>query len=370
MNGSDPTIAYPKAIERMRSVVEGMRQGVLAEISAATFVQGEARLTGGKTIAVGSEAYAASKRLIIATGSCPARLPIPGAEFAMTSDDVLANDTLPKCIVIVGGGVIGMEFASIFNALGVETTVVEFCKEILPPFEAEIAKRLRTAMGRRGVNIVVGAAVSAIEEADGIYTVVYQGKKGEVRLDAERVVMAVGRRPVLPAGVEEAGVALTPRGFIAVDRMMQTNVEGVYAIGDVNGLSMLAHSAIAQGRVVAEGNPAAFNRDCVPSVVFTMPEVSMVGLTAAQLDAAEVPYRTVKRQFASNGKACAMGEGEGVVKLLVSEADGSILGATILGPHAADLIAEATILVADKVPYAEISSRYIHAHPTLSEVFA
>ncbi len=370
INGSAPTVDYPKAIERMRSVVEGLRQGVLAEISAATLVRGEARLTGGRTVAVDGEQYEAAKRLVIATGSCPARLPIPGSELALTSDDVLADDTLPASVVIVGGGVIGMEFASIFNSLGVETTVIEFCKEILPPFEAEIAKRLRTAMGRRGVNIVVGAAVSAIEADGDGYAVTYQGKRGEAQVNAQRVVMAVGRRPVLPAGVEEAGLQLTQRGFIDVDEKMQTNLDGVYAIGDVNGVSMLAHSAIAQGRVVAHDAPEAFNKDCVPSVVFTMPEVSMVGRTSVQLDAAEIPYRTVKRQFASNGKACAMGEGEGVVKLLVSEEDNSILGATILGPHAADLIAEATILVADKVPYTEIGKRYIHAHPTLSEVLA
>ncbi len=371
INAGEATIDYATAVERMRGVVAHLQEGVLAELAGATYIKGEARLLANRTIEVDEQQFQASKRLIIASGSRPAVLPIEGAQLAMSSDDVLADSTLPKSVVIIGGGVIGMEFASIFNSLGVETSVIEFCKEILPPFEAEIAKRLRTNLSRRGINIVVGAAVSSIRKADnGSLAVEYQGKRGPSEISAERVVMAVGRRPVVPEGADAIGLGMTPKGFIAVDELMQTNLSGVYAIGDVNGLSMLAHSAIAQGRVVAEGRAELFNAACVPSVVFTMPEVAMVGLTSSQLDVLGISYHSVKRQFASNGKACAMGESEGVVKLLISDNDNTILGATILGHGASDLIAEATILVADKVPVDQIAARYIHAHPTLSEVLA
>ena len=371
INTTEFSINYAKSIERMREVIAHLQEGVIAELSKATYIKGEARLLENRIVEVDNHRFQATKRLVLATGSCPAVLPIEGVDLAMTSDDVLADDTLPKSIIIIGGGVIGMEFASIFNSLGVDTTVVEFCKEILPPFEQEIAKRLRTILSRRGVNIVVGSAVSSIKQSkDGMLSVEYQGKRGSTEICAERVVMAVGRRPVIPEGTQEIGIKLSSKGFIAVDNSMATNIPGIYAIGDVNGLSMLAHSAIAQGRVIAENNNTLFNTNCIPSVVFTTPEVAMVGRTSTQLDNEGVVYRSIKRQFASNGKACAMGEGDGVVKLLVNESDDTILGITILGHGASDLIAEATMLIVNKVPVDKIASRYIHAHPTLSEIFA
>ncbi len=366
----EASVDYPKAVERMRQVVENLRQGVIAEVSNATYINGEARLIDNKTVAVGNDRISATKRLIIATGSQPAILQIDGSDLALTSDDVLSDDHLPESIIIVGGGVIGMEFASIFSSLGVKTIVIEFCKEILPPFEADIAKRLRTIMSRRGVEIITNAAVKSCKMLDnGQTSVEFEGKGLDSR-SAEKVVMAVGRRPVLPEGSSEIGLKTTPKGFLSVNEMMQTNLDGVYAIGDVNGLSMLAHSAIAQGRVIATGDPSAFCRDCVPSVVFTMPEVAMVGKTSAQLDAEGVAYHVVKKQFASNGKACAMGESDGTARIICSNDNNVILGVTIMGAHAADLIAEATILVRDEVPLNNVANRYIHAHPTLSEIFA
>ena len=250
-----------------------------------------------------------------------------------------------------------------------ETTVVEYCKEILPPFDSDMAKRLRTALSRRGINVVVGAAVESIAaNADGSRTVTYQGKHGPVEVQTEMVVMAVGRRPVVPQGAAEVGVNISRRGFVEVDERMRTSVEGIYAIGDCNGLLMLAHAATAQARVVAEDNPELFDAARVPSVVFTTPEIAMVGPTPAALDAAGVSYKVVRKSFASNGKACAMGASDGTAKLLVDEASGALLGTTVLGAHAADLVAEATLLVTDRTPLADLPRRYIHAHPTLSEI--
>ena len=364
------TVDYAKAIERMRSVVAGLREGVAAELKGCTVIQGEARLASGRKIEVDGEEYEASKRLVIATGSRPATLPIPGAELAMSSDDALAMDSLPSSVVIIGGGVIGMEFASVFSALGAKVTVVEFCKEILPPFDPELAKRLRTALSRRGIDIVVGAAVNKIEQKDGHLAVTYTGKRGDVTIEAEKAIMAVGRRPVVPEGTEEAGVQLTSKGFIAVDSLMRTNLDGVYAIGDVNGQLMLAHAAIAQGKVVAFEDEKLFNPYRVPSIVFTHPEVAQVGMTPAQLQENGLEFTPVKHLYASNGKAQAMGQAEGFVKFLtLDKHHGQVAGVSIIGAHAADLIAEATMIATDRLSLKDVAKRYIHAHPTLSELF-
>ena len=216
---------------------------------------------------------------------------------------------------------------------------------------------------------MVGAAVESIaENPDGSRTVTYQGKRGPVEITAQTVVMAVGRRPVVPEGTAEAGVKISKRGFIEVDERMQTSVPGIYAIGDCNGLLMLAHAATAQARVVAEDNPNLFDASRVPSVVFTTPEIAMVGQTPAALDAAGIAYNVVRKTFASNGKACAMGAADGAAKLLVDQTTGAILSATVLGAHAADIIAEANLLLTDRVPLADVPRRYIHAHPTISEI--
>lgn len=364
-------VNFGKASERMKAVVAGLREGVKGELSKCTVLEGEARILPDGKIQVGDEIFGAEKRTVIATGSRPALLPIDGAELAVTSDEVLSMDELPQSVVIIGGGVIGMEFASILSAFGVKTTVIEFCKEILPPFDPEVAKRLRTTMSRRGVDIITGAAVNKIERAEnGMLKVTYAGKRGDNSIEAENVIMAVGRRPVIPEGFAEAGIELTEKGYIKVDKNMETSVKGIYAIGDVNGLMMLAHAALAQGRVVAEGDARLFNPFRVPSIVFTHPEVSMVGMTPSQLEEKGIKATTAKRLFAGNGKAQAMGKPEGFIKFVtLPENNDRIVGVSIIGAHAADLIAEATMLVTDYVSLNDIDKRYIHAHPTLSELF-
>lgn len=357
-------VDFARITQRATEVVHHLREGIEAMLGKCSIVKGTASFTGQKTIEVNGEEYTAG-RIVIATGSRPASLGIPGAEFAINSDEALWLNELPSSIVIIGGGVIGMEFASIFAALGSEVTVIEFCKEIIPAIDPEIAKRLRSMLSRRGINIVVGAAVESIEQAGGALRVTYQGKKGSVSVEAEKVVMAVGRRPVVPSGFEGK---LTPRGYIEVDDAMQTSIPGVYAIGDVNGLLQLAHAAYAQGRTVL--NPVLkFSSALVPSVVFTAPEVASVGPLPAELDAQGIKYHVVKRQYASNGKACADGHSEGVLKMLVADEDNAVLAVTILGHHAADLIAEATVLVTERIHVEDIPSRFVHAHPTLSELF-
>ena len=354
---------YGRARSRMLDVMEALRQGVMTSLRDVTYIEGEARLRPGLTVDVGSDTVVqAGRRVVIATGSEPARLRVPGAELAIDSTAALSLEALPESAVIVGGGVIGMELASIWHTMGVKVTVLEYCPEILPGFDSDTAKRLRSALSRKGITIATGASVTEIKPGG---EVLYTTRRGEASVCAEVVVAAVGRRPVIPDGTADCGVELTARGFIKVDESMRTTAEGIYAIGDVNGLSMLAHSATAQARVVAHTDPAQFNARCVPAVVFTHPEVAQVGIVPEGEDTF-----TVKRMFGSLGKAMAMGQADGYVRAVCRKTDGVPLQISIIGPHAAELIAEATMLVADGVPLSSVASRYIHAHPTLSEIFA
>lgn len=356
-----PSVDYPQAVARMRRVVEQLREGVMAALRDVTYIEGEARLRPGMEVQVGADGLIqARRRIVIATGSAPASLRVPGAGTALDSTAALSLEKLPESAVIVGGGVIGMELASIWNTLGSRVTVVEYCKEILPGIDPEIAKRLRTTLTRAGLEILTGAEVTAIARG----AVTCDTRRGPQTLTADIVVSAVGRRPVVPEGCDECGIKLTPRGFVAVDSSMATTAPGIYAIGDVNGLSMLAHSAVAQARVIASGDTSAFNPAAVPAVVFTHPELAQVGIVPEGVETV-----TVKRTFASVGKAVAMEEAAGVAKFTCRKSDGAILAVTILGPHAADLIAEATMLVTDAVPLGRVATGYIHAHPTLSEIF-
>lgn len=352
------TLNYPAAAARKDEVVAQLRQGVEMALSRCTVVRGEARFVEPRVIVVGEESYTAPK-IIIATGSSPARLPIPGAELAVDSDRLLSMTSFPERVTIIGGGVIGMEFASILSAFGVAVTVVEYCKEILPPFDKDISKRLKMALSKRGINIITSAAVTEIKPD---LTVVYEAKGKQAEVASDLVVMAVGRRPVLPAGIDCTGIAVGRRG-IEVDDNMMTSVEGIYAIGDVNGRCMLAHAASAQGRRVL-GKPV--DLDVVPSAVFTTPECAMVGLTEEQCKERQLPFKAAKALFRANGKALAMNESDGLVKMIVNTETRMILGCHICGPHAADLIQEVALTMARALPVDAIADT-IHGHPTLGE---
>lgn len=355
------TVDYGRAVERANGVINQLRDGVAAMLRDVEVISGEASLKADKVVEVNGEEITA-ERIIIATGSRPAVLDIPGAKFAVTSDEFLSLTEIPQRVAIIGGGVIGLEFASILAAFGREVTVIEFCKEVLPPFDAEIAKRLRTALTRRGIKFLMSTKVVAIEQG---LRIIYEGKRGKDSLECDLAVMAVGRRPVLPKGTEEAGIELTERGFIKVDELMETSVNGVYAVGDVNGLCMLAHAASAQARRAIGSD---VNLDVIPSAVFTQPEAAMAGMTEDQAKAKDYDLMIGKASFAANGKALAMGEGEGTVKIIFSRESGFILGCHIIGPHAADLIAEVTALMFGMTTREELADELVHGHPTLSEV--
>ena len=370
VTASDLKFDYKVAFERKSEVVRQLRDGVamLLNNPLITVIEGEGKFKDAHTVTVGDQEYSA-KNIVIATGSCPKGIPIPGAELAMTSDDILAMDTLPKSLCIIGGGVIGMEFAAIFNSFGVEVTVVEFMKEILPPFDKDIAKRLRTTLSKRGINIHTNSGVKSIAKSENGYTVTWTAKGKDTSIECEQALMAVGRKPVLPEGLDAIGVVAERQG-IKVNDDMETSVSGIYAIGDVNGRSMLAHAATAQGMRALNSILGANDQlklDIVPSAVFTVPELSMVGLTEEQCKEREIDIVVKKGFFRANGKALAMAEPDGLIKMIVDAKTRMILGCHICGAHAADLIQEVVMAMNANCTVDQLASA-IHGHPTLTEV--
>lgn len=357
--GCPVSIDYQRATRHRDEVVTAMREGLASTMANVNIVIGEAVVdsTEPPTVTAAGTTFTAP-RLIVATGAAPARLPIEGADLALTSDDLTTGSTLPESLVVIGGGVIGLEFASIFNALGSKVTIVEFLPEILPPCDAEIAKRLRTALKRRGIDIITDAAVTALRSGMEID---YQRRGKTATLQAEAVLMAVGRRAVVPRGLN---VELNHNGSIKVDpETFETSAKGVYAVGDVNGICQLAHAATAQAERVMGRE---IDLSVIPSAVFTSPEVAMVGKTEKQALESGHDITVGKAMFRSNGKAQAMGETDGLVKVIVDRDNDLLLGAFIVGPHAADLIEELSLAMSSRLPVHEILSS-VHAHPTLSE---
>lgn len=351
--------AYSAAWNRKNDVVAELRGNLSALTSKVTFVTGEAKFTDSDKVEVNGETYSAPK-IVIATGSAPAYLQIPGADLAIDSAQLLELSRLPHNICIVGGGVIGMEFACILQAFGVKVSVLEFCKEILPNFDKEISKRLKTSLSRKGIDIITSAKVTEIRPGK---EVIYECKGKTESITADEVLMAVGRRPVLPPGTEDIGI-LVERNAIKVDENYSTNIPGIYAIGDVNAHLMLAHVASAQGSAVM-GSP--MNISVVPAAAFTTPECAMAGLTEDMCKEKGLNYKSVKALFRSNGKAVSMGEPDGLVKLIVNIDTRELLGAHICGPHAADLIGEPALAMSSNLTIDSIAQT-IHAHPTLGEV--
>lgn len=361
-------IDFARMMARKNEVVESLRQGVetLMKAPGITLVQGTAHFTGPHTVKVGDEEYTAP-HIIIATGSKSKMLPIPGINSpkVVTSTELLDIDHIPARLCIVGAGVIGMEFATIFSSLGSEVTVVEYLKECLPMLDSDVAKRLRQTIARRGVTFVMQAAVKEVNDEG----VVYERKGKTAVVEADTILMATGRAPQTDGlDLDRAGIACG-RGGISVDDDLRTNVEGVYAIGDVNGRMMLAHAATAQGLHVVNNilaPPDHIDLQLIPSAIFTLPEAASVGLSEDLCKEQQIAYTCHKGYYRSNGKALAMDEAEGLVKLLAND-NGSIIGCHVYGAHAADIVQEAASLMAMKANVAQLRD-IVHIHPTLSEI--
>lgn len=361
---------FAAVAERKEAVVSQLRTGVayLLKNPNITIVEGKASFKDVQTVVVNGEEYTA-KDIIIATGSKPALLPIPGAdsEIVLTSTDVLNLKELPERICVIGGGVIGLEMASYLHRFGVEVTVLEYAPQVLPNFDAEISKRLRMLLTKQGIKIETDAQVTAIDD-EGFVT--YKKKDQVYNVECDKVLMAVGRTPNTSVlNLESAGIAYNSKG-IEVDDNMQTSVPHIYAIGDVNGKMMLAHMATFQGtrtlnHIQGKSDKIKFN--LVPAAVFTIPEVASVGLTEAQCDDEELDYKAVKVPFGAVGKAVAMGEPDGFCKLIIDNETRIILGCHIMGAHASDLIQEVVTMMNLGVTIDD-AKEIIHAHPTLNEI--
>lgn len=360
---SEASVDFTSVRKRLVEITDTLREGVESVLKDVEVIKAEASLAPGPAVVADGIVYNAPE-IIIATGSRPANLRVDGGETALSSDDVLALETIPESMVIIGGGVIGLEFASVFSSFGSKITVVEYCKEILPGFDRDIAKRLRSYLSRHGIDFVTGAEVQAVENGKRVR---YLHKGKEKSMEAECVVSAVGRRPVVPDGLEATGIATDSRGFIVTDDRFRTTAPGVYAIGDVNGRCMLAHAASAQGRTVLGENVGL---GIMPAVVFTDPECASVGITSEKAEETGREYITVKLPYGSNGKALASGESDGIIKLIVDKESGLIAGCHCLGAHAADLIAEASTAMNAGITARRLASEFVHAHPTLSELLA
>lgn len=313
-----------------------------------------------------------TKNIIIATGSIPSIPNIPGISLpgVFTSEDMLEFKEVPNSLAIIGGGVIGMEFAGIFNALGSKVTVIEFLPSILSLVDTDLTKRLSVSLKRKGMDINTGTKVISIEKSNEGLIVTAEEKKGQIIFSADNVLVSVGRTPVTEGlNIENLGIGIN-RKAIVVDENYETNIPGIYAIGDVNGKSMLAHAATHQGKKVVErimGYTSSYSKEVIPSCIFVFPEIACVGITENEAKEKGIEYKTSKFLFGANGKALALGEGEGMIKVIAS-LDNSIIGVHIMGPHASDLIHEGAMAINKNMKVEDISSM-IHAHPTLSEAF-
>lgn len=369
VNASD----FPAAAERKRNVMEQLRQGIEQLLAAPgiTFVRGEASFKDARTVIVNGEEYEADD-IIIATGSSSKMPPVEGIDNSrvITSTEALDFQSLPSEIVIIGAGVIGMEFASILSRFGAKVTVIEYLKECLPVIDKDIAKRVRKQIEKlQGVTFYMDSAVKAITDNEVVFTSNKNGKETRLECPGCPVLVATGRKPNIEGlNLEAAGVEYSPKGITVNDNML-TSVPHVYAIGDVTGRQMLAHAATFMGfravnAIVGKADKIRF--DIMPSAIFTYPEAAAVGLTEDQCKQQGIECRSLKGYYRANGKALAIEEPEGMVKL-VAGADGKILGCTSYGAHSADIVQEVTAYMNCNATVADIADS-VHIHPTLSEI--
>jgi len=376
----DYSIDFPAVMKRKDLITQRLSSGVgqLMKANQVRVVRGEGQIVeSGKvevTDTAGEKEVIKTKNIIIATGSKVMRLPIPGIDSGgvITSDKALSLNELPSRMLIVGGGVVGIEFAGIFRALGVEVTVVEMLPRILLPIDEEIARRLTQLLKRKGIEILTDCKVKEIKNTNQNLEVLVSTNNGEKKLETEKVLLAAGRVPELGnINVQRLGIKLDKRA-IKVDEKMRTNIPGIYAVGDVVGKIMLAHVASREGIVAVKniaGKEVLMDYKVVPNCVFSMPEIASVGLTEEEARKENNNIKVSKFPFMANGKALGMGETEGMVKIIADADTSELLGIHILGPHASDLIAEGTLALSMEATADEIVNT-IHAHPTLAEAIA
>ncbi|MCF6095730.1 dihydrolipoyl dehydrogenase [Thermovorax subterraneus] len=361
--------------KKKAAVIATLRRGVenLLKANGVSVFRGRAELEGERSVKVvyrEGEQVLTAKSLILATGSKPAVIPFPGNDLpgVITSEEALSLDDIPGSMLILGGGVIGVEMASIYGSLGTDVTIVEVFPRILPRADEEISVELKKNLERRGIKIFTESNFESVERESGRLKVSIRRPGGMRSISVDKVLVAVGRRPVTDA-FENLGIRLES-GWVAADERMRTNLENVYAVGDITGKFQLAHVASHQGIVAAAnalGEDRVMDYKAVPSCIFTDPEVAYVGLT--EREAREIHGDGVKVgrfPFIASGRALTLGETRGFVKIIADSRWNEILGVHIIGPGATELIAEAVLAVKLECTAEELADT-IHAHPTLSE---
>lgn len=365
---------YTKFNTQKETVCTTLRKGIsgLLKNHGVTVFANRGTLTGRNTLLLDDGEMLTAGNIVLATGSRPAQLPIPGTELpgVMDSTKLLQLTSCPKEIVIVGGGVIGIEFATLFSNLNVSVTILEMLDTILPPLDQDISAAIGKKLEAKGVKIFTGVRVTSITEGLTVHYVCKNGTVGSA--SGEICLMSGGRSPNSKGiGLEKIGVLTNKRGHVETDGLCRTNIPGIYAIGDLNGKLELAHAASAQGLMVAShiaGLPCkAIDNNHIPSCVYSMPEAAMVGLTETAARAAGRDIGTGIFSLSGNGKALVMGQNEGMVKLVYDKTTGEILGAHLLSPRATDMIAEVAALMNAEGTIDELGTT-IHPHPTVSEV--
>lgn len=372
---TDYGVNYARLAARKDAVVKQLNQGIafLFKKNKVDLIKGRGYLKGPGRVAVttaeGAVEDIEAENIILATGSEPALLTSLGynGSSVVTSNEALAWMEVPGELLIIGGGVIGCEFASLFATLGSKVTIVEMMPTILPMIDVEISRRFSMLLKKAGVEIKTKAQITEVREEDGrVRATLADGQT----IEADKVLISIGRRfNTRDLGLEEAGIELGPKGEVIVDEYMRTNVPGIYAVGDITNKVQLAHVASAQGLAAVAtimGRPTKVNYDAVPSCIYTLPEIAGVGLTKEAAEERGFKVKVGKFPFQASGKALCSGETEGMVKIIAEAESDRILGVFIMGPHATELIAEGALAVNKGITAGELAAT-IHAHPTLSE---
>jgi dihydrolipoamide dehydrogenase len=361
--------------QNKETIVKTLRTGVenLLKANGVTTYKGTAKLLDKNTVKItyntGEETITAEK-IILATGSSPVIVPIPGHDLSgvITSDEALALEELPASVLVIGGGVIGIELGYIYSTLGSEVTIVEMLPQILPRQDEEIAQELKKILQKQGIKIYTQAKVQAVQKSGTDLTTTFETSQGIKSVTSQKVLMAVGRRPNIEA-FKDLGINIQKTG-VTVDDQLKTSIENIYAIGDVTGKTMLAHVASHQGIIAARnalGDNKKMEYKVIPACIYTEPEVASVGLTEQEaMELYKGNIKIGKFSFVASGKALTIGARHGFVKIISDARWNEILGVHIIGPNATELIAEAALAIKLECTAEELAET-IHAHPTLSE---
>jgi len=370
---------YSAAFKRSRQASQRLTKGVafLMKKNNIEVIEGTATLAGAGNIKVelkaGGEEEIEAKDIILATGAHATVIPgmEPDGEKLLDYVHAIMLEKLPKSAVVIGGGAIGVEFATIWSGYGVDVTIVEMLPHILPNEDEEAAAELVKAFRKRGVKVHAGTKVKSVTKTETGTSVLLEGEKGEETVEAEITLVAIGFKPNSQGiGLGEAGVQLDKRGFVEIDDRMATNVPGIWAIGDLTGKLLLAHTASAMGQICAENIAGQEERKLdyrmIPRAVFSDPQVASFGYTEAQAKEAGFDVKVGRFNFIANGKALGLDAGKGFVKVIIDEKYGELLGATLVGPEVSELLPELVLAQANELTVEEIA-RSVHIHPTLSE---